>query len=107
MHSIAQPSTPMTLARQHFAPNRDITYSAGWDLHRVIHHRINNAGFYNPVDYRGDGALPTLAVVGDSYVEAMMVDYASTCAGRLADDLGDSGRVYTFGQKILQTRVDG
>ncbi len=35
-------------------------------------------------------------MIGDSYIEAKMVPYEETIQGRLAADLGDSGRAYSF-----------
>lgn len=80
----------------HFAPNRTFVHSAGWDMHRPVHGRINNAGFVNDQDYRRNDPLPLLAVVGDSYIEAEMVPYAQTVQGRLAQRYAGKLRVYSF-----------
>jgi hypothetical protein len=65
--------------------------------------RINRQGWNSGV---GDYALPRrpgvprLAIVGDSYVEALQVPYDRSLAERLAADLGGDGRpieVYRFG----------
>ena len=80
----------------HFAPNRDFRYSADWNFSRVNGGRTNNAGFVNDRDYAVEGPHPLLAVVGDSYVEAAMVPFAETIAGRLAARVGEGGRVYSF-----------
>jgi hypothetical protein len=79
-----------------FTPNRDFVFSQGWDLGLVNRGRVNNAGFINDQDYRKDGPLPLLAVVGDSMIEAAMVPYSDTVHGRLAKALGGKAHVYSF-----------
>jgi hypothetical protein len=81
----------------HFQPNRTVTFSRGWDFAMLNVRRINNAGWVNDQDYGKDSALPLLAVVGDSYIEAAMVPYRETVYGRLADALQGRMRVYSFG----------
>ncbi len=76
-------------------PNRDFVYSLGWDMAMANRGRINNAGFANDQTYVKDG-LPLLAVIGDSYIEALMVPYAQTVHGRLAAALAGKARVYSF-----------
>jgi len=80
-----------------FTPNRDFIYSRGWDLRGVNRGHVNNDGFVNNQDYTDADPRPLLAIVGDSYVEAAMVPYAETMQGRLAAEVGDTGRVYSFG----------
>jgi hypothetical protein len=77
-------------------PNRDYVYSRDWDLVMVNHGRVNNAGFVNDRDYAKTGSTPVLAVIGDSYVEALMVPFADTLQGRLAGALEGKARVYSF-----------
>ncbi len=79
----------------HFTPNRPFVYSNGWNLAMANTGRVNNAGFVNDQDYRHDGP-PLLGVVGDSYVEALMVPYGQTFHGRLAAEAGDRERIYSF-----------
>jgi hypothetical protein len=80
----------------HATPNRPFVFSAYWNMRRVVHGRVNNAGFMNDQDYRKDDALPLVAVVGDSYIEAQMVPYAETGHGRLASAYAGKLRVYSF-----------
>jgi len=80
-----------------FAPNREFTYSDGWNFAIVNHGRTNNYGFVNNQDYDSTARTPLLSVVGDSYVEALMVHYEETLQGRLARLVGRRGRVYSFG----------
>ena len=79
-----------------FTPNRDFVYSREWDFVLANRGRVNNAGFVNDQDYRKDGPLPLLAVVGDSMIEAAMVPYPDTLQGRLAKALDGKARVYSF-----------
>ena len=78
-------------------PNREFTWSRGWNFSVVNTVRVNNAGFVSDVDYEPDAPGPLLAVIGDSYVEAAMVPFRRTCAGRLATMLEPEARVYAFG----------
>jgi hypothetical protein len=79
-------------------PNRRFTYSIGPTFDVVVRGRINNAGWVNDQDYDSRAATPLLAVVGDSYVEALMVPFGETIGGRLAESArAAGGRVYTFG----------
>src|SRR5215218_4106127 len=90
-------SMPVTAADPvlHFTANRPFTNSLGWNMHNVVHGRVNNAGFVNDQDYVRDGP-PLLAVIGDSFIEAQMVPYTQSLQGRLAAALKDKFRVYSF-----------
>src|SRR3954469_7594537 len=79
----------------HFTPNRPFVNSLGWNMHNVVHGRVNNAGFVNDQDYVRDGP-PLIAVIGDSFIEAQMVAYSQSLQGRLASALKDKFRVYSF-----------
>jgi len=79
-----------------FAPDRDYVYSLGGDFSNANRGRVNKAGFVNDLEYAEDDPRPLLAVVGDSFVEALMVPYAETIQGRLQSRYPD-GRVYSFG----------
>ena len=78
-------------------PDREFTWSRGWDFPVVNTVRVNNAGFVSDADYEPDAPGPLLAVIGDSFVEAAMLPYRRTCAGRLATVLEPGARVYAFG----------
>src|SRR3954463_14189963 len=90
-------SMPVTAADPvlHFTPNRPFVNSLGWNMHNVVHGRVNNAGFVNDQDYVRDGP-PLIAVIGDSFIEAQMVPYSESLQGRLAAALKDKFRVYSF-----------
>ena len=81
----------------HFEPNSGFVYSNGWNLDGANRGHINNAGFVNDQDYVKSAATPLLAVVGDSFIEAVVVPYAQTLQGRLAAALQGELRVYSFG----------
>jgi hypothetical protein len=81
----------------HFTPERDVTFSRAWNFDMVNHRRVNNAGWVNDQDYQHQDETPLLAIVGDSYIEAMMVPYANTLYGHLASTLDGRFRVYSFG----------
>ncbi len=80
-----------------FAPNRESTWSRGWNFSIINTVRTNNAGFVNDQDYTTKSTKPLLAVVGDSYIEAVMVPYRDTLHGRLAAALAPERRVYSLG----------
>ncbi|WP_147818760.1 hypothetical protein [Salidesulfovibrio onnuriiensis] len=81
----------------HFKPNRTSTWSRFADFSMVNTVHSNNYGFLNDQDYDPKGRLPLLAVIGDSYVEAAMIPYQETVQGRLARELEQQWRVYSFG----------
>jgi len=78
-------------------PNQDVTASKGWNLENARTMRINNAGFRNDQDYTINPSGPLIAVVGDSYVEAIQVDYEDTFYGTLSGKLKNQATVYSFG----------
>lgn len=80
-----------------FAPNRRLRWSKGWNFSLVNDVRVNNEGFISTVDYDPEATSPLLAVIGDSFVEALMVPYAQTAAGILGESVEGEGRVYSFG----------
>ena len=80
-----------------FEPGREITWSRDWNFSLVNQVRFNNFGFVSDFDYDPDATSPLLAVIGDSYVEALMLPFRETCAGRLGTHLEGRTRVYAFG----------
>lgn len=80
-----------------FEPGREITWSRDWNFSLVNRVKFNNYGFVSDFDYDPEATSPLLAVIGDSYVEALMVPFPETCAGRLAAAL-PGARVYPFGR---------
>jgi hypothetical protein len=77
-------------------PNRTFLFSRDWDLHLVNHGRVNNAGMVNDQEYQRNESIPLIGVIGDSYIEALMVPYPETLQGRLASAMTGRLRVYSF-----------
>ncbi len=79
------------------APDQDVVSSQHWDFYgaRTLH--VNNAGFRNDQDYVAPDGRPRIAVVGDSYVEAVQVAYEDAFFGRLQAALDRTADVYSFG----------
>lgn len=80
------------------APNRTVFLSAFWNfpLQNTIH--VNNYGFVSDLDYDANDKRPLLAMVGDSYLEALFVPWQQTFAARLHQSLAPSARAYAFGK---------
>src|SRR5437660_899289 len=78
-------------------PNQAYTFSKGWQFGIVNTGRINNYGFVNDQDYTSGTEEGPLVIIGDSYVEALMVPYEQTVQGRLARLLEKRGKVYSLG----------
>ncbi len=79
-----------------FTPNRPYVFSRGWNFTVVNRGLVNNYGFVNDQSYMPEATAPLLAIIGDSFIEAVMVPYAETVQGRLAALVGERGRVYSF-----------
>jgi len=79
-----------------FVPNRSYVTSIGARLERPTRHRTNNAGWMSERDYDSTLTTPLMAVIGDSYVEALVVPPSSAMQARLADAAGPAHRVYAF-----------
>jgi hypothetical protein len=79
-----------------YLPDRDYVYSKGPLLKMVNEGRVNNEGFVNDQDYSADVEHPLIAVIGDSFVEALMVPFPSTVTGQLDEKLKGKASVYSF-----------
>jgi hypothetical protein len=81
-----------------FEPNRSAMWSRKWNFELANRTRTNNAGFVCDFDYDASADSPLLAIIGDSYVEAVMVPFVETGMARMAEALrGDGARAYAFG----------
>jgi hypothetical protein len=78
-------------------PGREVVFSNGWDFRYRNRVKVNNDGFINDQDYDAESKQPLMAVVGDSYIEALIVPYPSTVYGVLAGAYRGRLRVYSFG----------
>lgn len=79
-----------------FEPDRSAVFAKGALFDIVNRVRTNNAGFVSDQPYDATATTPLLTLIGDSYVEALMVPYADTLQARLASVANGSGRVYAF-----------
>lgn len=71
------------------------TVSTGWDLRNVQHLRANNAGFVANRDFVPDAKA--VALIGDSFVEASMLDAQDRPGPRLEQLMGGRRPVYALG----------
>lgn len=96
------PVSTATLTGYHFDPDlltypagHEWTTSTGWDLRNPQRLQSNNWGFASDKDF-----LPNrqaIALIGDSYVEASMLDAAQRPAAQLETRLGTRRPVYGLG----------
>lgn len=77
-------------------PDRAYTYSADWDFKNARVRRANNAGFFSEDNYVTEPGRPLVAVIGDSFVEALQVAAGQAFVARLARQQGFDGSVYAF-----------
>jgi len=80
-----------------FLPDRNTQYSQDWDMINSRIRRINKDGFLSDIEYDATDKRPLLVVVGDSYVEAIQVDWEESVQGYLHAALTPDIRVYAFG----------
>jgi hypothetical protein len=78
-------------------PNNEVVHSKFWYFYQDRKIKTNNEGFRNDIDYVATQTSPMVAVIGDSYVEAVQVDYNETFFSILHNQLQPSGRCYSFG----------
>ncbi|MBI3154386.1 MAG: hypothetical protein HYZ20_03160 [Burkholderiales bacterium] len=96
------PVSTATMTGYHFDPDL-LTYpahhrwrtSTGWDLRNSRELRSNNRGFLSAHDFVADPNA--VALIGDSYVEASMLDEADRPAAQLEALLGGQRPVYALG----------
>jgi hypothetical protein len=77
-------------------PNTTVNYSSKWNFKNANKKHVNNAGFMNKQDYIKESTVPLIAVVGDSFIEAMQVPDDATYPAILQAHY-DKMRVYSFG----------
>ncbi len=78
-------------------PDREFRYSKGWNFAIHTLKRTNNHGFLSDYSYSREGPRPLLAIIGDSYVEAMQVPNSEATPALLSSRVGKAGRVYGLG----------
>lgn len=81
----------------HFAPNRIVNKQTGFNFSHYVKKKINNYGYFSDSDYfKVEKSHKSVALIGDSFVEAVQVKNSDSLGGRLA--LHDSSlTVYTLG----------
>src|SRR5215468_7543823 len=97
MAPAVEPPTPENPIQRYVA-NQPYTWSFDWNMNNVVRGRSNAQGFLADYDYDADDPRPLVAVVGDSYIEALRVPFAQSVTGRLQAALGSRGRAYAFAQ---------
>jgi hypothetical protein len=80
-----------------FEPNRSFTWSQNWNFRLVNRLKSNNYGFISTIDYDPTSNIPLTAVIGDSFIEAAMVDQTRTAVAVLNAKFQNSSRFYAFG----------
>lgn len=78
-----------------YPPGHRWRMATGWDLRNAQTLRANNFGFASEVDFVADSQA--VALIGDSYVEASMLDSANRPGTQLALALNGQRPVYAFG----------
>lgn len=79
--------------------NTEGVFSTGKLAEHRAHWQINNAGWNNPLNYTKEkpAGITRIAIIGDSYVEALNVNQSEMFGVRLQEQLGKNFQVYTFG----------
>ena len=84
-----------------FTPDATVTWSAGWNFALHTTKRANHAGYLSDVEYRAGAGVP-LAIIGDSYVEALQVANDESLHGLLSITAGPESPVYGLGSSGAQ-----
>ena len=87
-----------------FMPNTTIQRSMHWNMMGARKRQVNNVGFISDQTYevsnQAGASKPLIAIIGDSYIEAMQVNYANTTEAHLLKTCSDQARVYSFGAQF-------
>lgn len=83
--SFMQAPTSDAQRYSHYQPNRSYNYSFGWDLERPQQGTTNSLGFANTREFSSNTKA---LVIGDSYVQGLMLPYGDTLQGQLEQRLG-------------------
>ena len=78
-----------------YPPHTEIAVATGWDLKNPQLLRTNNLGFVSERDFTPDPRA--VALIGDSHVEASMLDADQRPGAQLAQRLGPDRPVYAMG----------
>ncbi|HNP83604.1 MAG TPA: hypothetical protein PKN47_19250 [Nitrospira sp.] len=97
-YSVVTESSPYI----HHLPHSVLSTSLGWNFYRVITNQSNNYGYISSADYSKSGR-PTLAVIGDSFVEALQVEKGrSLTAGLTNSAIGNIYNIAISGSALSQ-----
>lgn len=80
-----------------FEPNQTGVISFGKLGEKQVNYRINNCGWNSAIDYDTTDTRPLIAVIGDSYIQAMQVGVNQSYPALLQQKLKNTYRVYSFG----------
>ena len=87
-----------------FVPNTTIQRSMHWNMTGARKRQVNNMGYISDQRYElassGASPKPLIAIIGDSYIEGMHVDYAQTTEANILKNCGTHARVYSFGAQF-------
>jgi len=78
-------------------PNQRGLYTIGKFAQQRGRWRVNNYGWNSPVDYQGKKQKIRIAAIGDSFTEALQVDFDKNFSSLLQNRLGNAYEVYQFG----------
>jgi hypothetical protein len=92
-----EPPTPDNPIQRYVA-NQPYTWSFDWNMTNVVRGRSNSQGFLAEYDYDLTDPRPLVAVIGDSFMQALEVPFPLSLTGRLQATLSDRGRAYVFAQ---------
>ena len=77
-------------------PNVERAWSRGWLFQVRNRIKANNRGWISGQPYESSASTPLLALIGDSFIEALQVPWERTCTAHLARGVSPSLRVYSF-----------
>jgi hypothetical protein len=83
---------------QRYVANQPYTWSLDWTMTNVVRGRSNAQGFLAGYDYDPADPRPLVAVIGDSFMQALEAPFPLSLTGRLQAALGNRGRAYVFAQ---------
>lgn len=87
-----------------FIPNTTIQRSMHWNLTGARKRQVNNVGFISDQQYEKtsnrSNQKPLIAIIGDSYIEGMHVDYSQTVEANMVKSCGNDARIYSFGAQF-------
>ena len=80
----------------HAKKNNKVTFSKFWDFYNPQKININNYGFRNDNNYYKN-KQNVVSIIGDSYVEAVQVQYNETFMNVFNEEIDQKYNVYSFG----------